>query len=93
MLIDGPYGVFTQDRCRSAKALLIAAGIGITPIRSLAEAMARSGMDVTVLYGNRTRGEIVFFDELEALTKEFPNRAGLPRADARPRLAGRAGKD
>jgi predicted ferric reductase len=73
VLIDGPYGVFTQDRCRSAKALLIAAGIGITPIRSLAEAMARSGMDVTVLYGNRTRGEIVFFDELEALTKEFPN--------------------
>ncbi|MFH0878710.1 MAG: ferric reductase-like transmembrane domain-containing protein [Lentisphaerota bacterium] len=67
VLIDGPHGVFTARHCRGAKALLITGGIGITPIRPVAEVLAGEGKDVVLLYGNRTRKDIVFEKELAAL--------------------------
>ena len=73
VLIDGPHGVFTALRCRNRKVLMIAAGIGITPIRSLGQELAASGRDVLILYGNRTRAGIVFREELRDLEASRPN--------------------
>ncbi len=67
VVIAGPYGVFTARQCQQQRVLMIAAGIGITPIRSLAEDLLKSGHVITLLYGNRTRSGIVFHEELEAL--------------------------
>ncbi len=67
VVVSGPYGVFTARQCHQQKVLMIAAGIGITPIRSLAEDLLKSGHLITLLYGNRTRDGIVFREELEAL--------------------------
>jgi len=67
VVIGGPYGVFTARQCQLQRVLMIAAGIGITPIRSLAEELLKSGHVITLLYGNRTRDGIVFYDEWEAL--------------------------
>ena len=36
---EGPFGVFTAAASRTSKALLIAGGIGITPVRALLERM------------------------------------------------------
>lgn len=72
ILIDGPYGVFTDIFSFSSKVLFIAGGIGITPIRSLAEEMLRKGKQVTLLYANRTESDITFRRELEDLTKHYP---------------------
>jgi predicted ferric reductase len=69
VLIDGPHGIFTAARCRSAKALLVAGGIGITPIRALAEELAARGRDLVLLYANRRRGGIVFEQELAELER------------------------
>ncbi|HYE59807.1 MAG TPA: ferredoxin reductase family protein [Candidatus Kapabacteria bacterium] len=69
LLIDGPYGVFTDFFCVSDKVLLIAGGIGITPIRSLVEQMAQKKKDVVLLYANKTQDDIVFKDELDAIAK------------------------
>lgn len=72
VLIDGPYGVFT-DRVREFdKILFIAGGIGITPIRALLEEEVRAGKDVILIYGNRTEGDIVFREEFEDLARKFP---------------------
>jgi predicted ferric reductase len=35
VLVEGPLGVFTDEVRRSSKALLVAGGIGITPVRAL----------------------------------------------------------
>lgn len=69
VLIDGPHGVFTSRACASDKVLLIAGGIGITPLRSLAEEMAGAGRDVAMLYGNRNSATLVFKNELDELAE------------------------
>ncbi len=72
LMIDGPYGVFTDLFSLSNKALLIAGGIGITPLRSLMEDMLNKGKDLVLLYGNRTEQDIVFQKELSELSNRFP---------------------
>jgi predicted ferric reductase len=73
VIIDGPHGVFTAAGCRRDKILMVAAGIGITPIRSLAEDFVVGGKDVLVLYANRDRAGIVFHDELVQLEASHRN--------------------
>jgi predicted ferric reductase len=64
VLADGPFGVFTAESRRARKALLVAGGIGITPVRALVE---RMDGDVVVLYRAVSSGEIVFAEELESI--------------------------
>ena len=71
VVLDGPHGAFTSRMCRSGKVLLVAGGIGITPIRALAEEMAAAGRDVVLIYGNRTLATTVFRDELDQLAVRF----------------------
>jgi predicted ferric reductase len=66
ILVDGPFGKFIE-RPTNTKVLLIAGGIGITPIRPLAEEMAADGFDVRILYRAHSEDQLVFKDELDAL--------------------------
>ena len=67
ILVDGPFGKFIE-RPTNPKVLLIAGGIGITPIRPLAEEMAADGFDVRVLYRAHSEGDLVFKKEMDALS-------------------------
>jgi len=68
--IEGPYGVFTTVRRRQGRVLLIAGGIGITPIRALLEEMPAGKGNVILVYRARSWKEVVFRDELEDLVAE-----------------------
>lgn len=74
VLIDGPHGVFTARNCTSTKVLMIAGGIGITPIRSLTEELLSGGHDIVLLYNNRNRDTIVFRSEFDELIKTAEGR-------------------
>ncbi len=74
IIIEGPYGIFTENFSKSDKILLIAGGIGITPIRALAEQISKNGKKAALIYGNKTFKDIVFLDELNNLSKS----ASLP---------------
>jgi predicted ferric reductase len=63
---EGPYGAFTEAARRRSKALLIAGGIGITPVRALAETMEG---DLCVIYRVLSEEDIVFGDELAELSE------------------------
>ncbi len=52
-------------------ALLIAGGIGITPIKAMAEALAVRGMDFQLHYTGRTPHEMAFVKDLQ---RRFPDR-------------------
>lgn len=46
-------------------ALLIAGGIGITPLKAMAETLARRGVSFQLHYVGRTRTQMAFVDELQ----------------------------
>jgi predicted ferric reductase len=62
VVAEGPFGVFTSDARHRPKVLLIAGGIGITPIRALLDELEG---DVVVLYRVIREEDVVFRDELE----------------------------
>jgi predicted ferric reductase len=71
VIVEGPFGLFTREALRSRKALLVGGGIGIAPIRPLAESLAREGVDVCVLYRCRRQRDIAFRGEFDSLASRF----------------------
>jgi predicted ferric reductase len=69
VFIEGPYGVLTGARRTRAGVLLVAGGIGITPLRALLEALPARPGDMTLLYRARDARSVVFRDELEVLAR------------------------
>jgi predicted ferric reductase len=67
VFIEGPYGVLTGARRTRPRILLVAGGIGITPLRALLEALPAKRGEMTLLYRVRDARDIVFRDELETL--------------------------
>jgi predicted ferric reductase len=66
---EGPYGAFTlAGRVRTA-TLLIAGGIGVTPIRALLED-PELGRDVIVVYRVRSGADAVLLGEMRNLARE-----------------------
>ncbi len=66
-----PAGSFTFEPLRDAKHIIaLAGGSGITPFISMAKAIAENDEDfcLTILYGSRTASDILFADELNALS-------------------------
>ena len=69
VVAEGPYGAMTAHRRTRPDVLLIAGGVGITPMRALFEAMPLApGEDLTLLYRTRPDG-IVFRDELDTIAR------------------------
>jgi len=71
-LIDGPHGVFTARFARRKKFLFIAGGVGITPVFSLIEDLARQNItDIKLLYSNRSAQNIIFQKDLAELAQRY----------------------
>jgi ferredoxin-NADP reductase len=70
--VQGPFGDFVLDEKRPA--VLIAGGIGITPLKGMAEYAADKKLQtpIRLLYSNRTRDEIAYGSELEELERHNP---------------------
>ena len=66
--IDGPYGAFTIGNPADMH-VLIAGGVGVTPMMSMIRTLADQGdtRPVILLYGSKDWESITFRDELEAL--------------------------
>jgi predicted ferric reductase len=65
--VEGPYGRLSSRARRNGKVLLIGAGVGITPLRALAEELPYAAGDAVLLH--RWSGAPVFADELIALAR------------------------
>lgn len=71
-LEDGPH-----------RAVLVAGGIGITPIKAMAHALAARGADFTLHYASRSRREAAF---LGSLVESFDDRVRVHAGDEGKRL-------
>ena len=75
MLVKTAEGRFCLKGER--RALMVAAGSGITPIVALAGQALDDGAEVTLIYGNRTARSIMFKSALEALKDRHIGRIQL----------------
>lgn len=69
VVLEGPYGVFTEAKRSKQKVTLFAAGLGVGPIRSLSEQLATKPGDLTILYRANSARDAVLSDELAEISK------------------------
>jgi predicted ferric reductase len=70
--IDGPHGVFSIDRKNEYPGfVLLAGGVGITPVISMVRTMAdrKDQRPALLFYASKTWEEVMFREELERLEK------------------------
>ena len=69
--IDGPYGAFSIDRDEGPGFVLVAGGVGITPMVSILSTMASRGdvRPVVLFYGARTDEDLTLRETLEGLAR------------------------
>ena len=66
VFVEGPYGVFTHHATKMKNVALIAAGVGITPIRAMLEDLP-SSVNVTVIVRATRAEDIVHAEEMRSL--------------------------
>ena len=92
--VDGPYGVFTLDRQQGPGYVLIAGGVGITPLRSMLLTMAEREdvRPVVLFYGVRLAEDLTFGDELRALERRMNLKAVFVVGEPPPGWEGERGR-
>lgn len=84
-----PIGRFNTELDSSNKKnyVAFAAGSGITPVLSLIKTTLATepGSSFTLVYGNRSRSSIIFFEELEGLKNKYIDRFNLIHIISRER--------
>ena len=87
VLFEGPYGRLHEGVRTRRKVLLMASGIGITPMRALLEELDQRPGDVTMLYRASSEKGHILVDELRVLADRRQARLLVvtgPRASDRP---------
>jgi ring-1,2-phenylacetyl-CoA epoxidase subunit PaaE len=76
--VQTPSGSFRADPAVGGRHLCIAAGSGITPMLSIASTvLTHPEAEVTLLYGNRTSGSVMFAEELGDLKNRYGPRFSM----------------
>lgn len=77
----GPQGVFTLPEKLDKDLFLICTGTGIAPFRSMVQFIHHRKLEhknVYLVFGSRTRHDLLYYDELTALQKKMKNFCYLP---------------
>ena len=72
VIVDGPFGIFTVEDDKK-DLVFIAGGVGITPFISMIKDSLHSAkqQNITLLYGAKTKEDIIFRGELDKINKEW----------------------
>ena len=67
VFIEGPYGAFTPEVVSRDHVVMLAGGVGVTPLRSIFEALPLGERHITFLYREGDPRDTIFREELMAL--------------------------
>lgn len=67
VVADGPYGAFTSDLRRRQRVVLVGGGVGVTPLRAIAETLDGGPGDIVFLQRASTMNDLLMRDELEKM--------------------------
>jgi predicted ferric reductase len=92
--IDGAHGNLTLRGRQGTGIALIAGGVGIAPLLSIARQLQADGDErpVILLYGNRIAEQIVYRDELEQLAERVGNQVVHVVSEPPPGWKGLSGR-
>ncbi len=71
--VEEPQGYFFDNFSNDEKNVFLAGGIGITPFMSLLRSYNKNGAsfkELELMYSNKFKNEIVFFDELKVMAEK-----------------------
>jgi predicted ferric reductase len=75
VIAEGPYGAMTAAKAQHRKALLIAGGVGVTPMRALFETLsAERGVATLLIYRASTNDDVLFRDEFDKIAAGYGSR-------------------
>jgi NAD(P)H-flavin reductase len=93
--VRGPFGTtWPLGEAAGRDVLVVAGGVGLAPLRTAVQALERSRSDygeVTLLYGGRTPGDLLFRGELDALRRRGKLNIDVTVDAARPDWTGKVG--
>src|SRR3954449_10047443 len=69
VIAEGPYGAMTAARRKRRQVLMIAGGVGVTPLRALFQSLPAEHGELTLLYRSGRDVDVVFRNELDAIAK------------------------
>jgi predicted ferric reductase len=69
VIAEGPYGAMTPARRKRRKVLLIAGGVGVTPLRALFQSLPAERGDLTLVYRSGRDVDVVFREELAGIAR------------------------
>jgi len=69
VIAEGPYGTFTAARRTTRRSLLLAGGIGITPLRAMLDGFGPDD-DVVLLYRVQREEDAIFVSELRSFVEQ-----------------------
>jgi ferredoxin-NADP reductase len=69
VVVEGPYGSFVQRSCDNSRVLLVAAGVGVTPVRAMLEDLP-PGVNVVVILRGSSERDLVLRDEVRRLVDD-----------------------
>ncbi len=75
LTLRGPHGIFTLPQQIEKEMFLICTGTGIAPFRSMAKYIHRHNLphhNLHLIYGCRTKDDLLYADEMQLLEKELP---------------------
>ncbi len=74
--VRGPQGVFVLPESLEEDLFLICTGTGIAPFRAMLHHIRTEGLphqNLHLIFGTRTRADVLYHDEMRALEKALPN--------------------
>lgn len=67
VFIEGPYGAFTPRVVKRPRVVMLAGGVGVTPLRAIFEALPPGRHAISFLYREGDARDTIFREELQAL--------------------------